>query len=77
MNEENIVTLWVIYRHPIDFPQHYVVRPQTLVRGEMEPRKHQCGCLYTTLEEARRNMGDLYNLGRHPDDVPTIVEVWI
>jgi hypothetical protein len=71
------LTTWVIYDHPADFPEHFVVRPWTVAGGgRLEPGSARlCG----TLEQARAalvNLG-LYRMDRQPDDDPTVVEVWL
>lgn len=71
--------VWVIYDHPRDFPDNYVVRLQTAT-GEgivVSPEAY----LATDLEDARnycreRTGGDCYPISRHPDDDPVIVECW-
>lgn len=70
------LTLWVIYKHPRDFPQFYVVR-QHHVNGDwlaVSP----IGILCRDLDEAREQIpGWLHCLGRFNEDDPAIVEVWL
>lgn len=70
------LTLWVIYDHPVDHPESFVVRPQEVVAGQVVPGvAHR---LAETLEDARASLPDgLFCLGRMPDDDPVIVEVWV
>jgi hypothetical protein len=66
--------IWVIYDHPRDFPDHFVVR---VVWGlYMEPIPQ----LAPTLEAARRiarDGGASFCLARDPQDDPVIAECWI
>ena len=72
------LAIWVIYDHPDDYPDHFVLRPQFAVRSgdvvihplawtsaEIEP-----------LREVMREMGKV-QMARHADDDPKIVETWI
>lgn len=69
---------WVIYKHPRDFPRHWVVRTWHLVRDAGEPIHEAVGCLCDSLEEARDSVPPWsYNLGRFDADDPAIFEVWI
>lgn len=66
------LSLYVIYDHPRDYPDSFVVR-----RWELDAQKEVVGTA-PTLEAARKLVPpDLYNLGRHEGDDPNIVEVWI
>lgn len=82
---DRVLRLLVIYRRPLDYPDHYVVRAQWVCRdGRVEPEPH--AWLYpikgdgeAALEAARadcRSKG-LTRLGREVDDDPVIVESWI
>jgi len=75
---EVTLTVWVIYRHPSDYPDKFVLRPQMVVRGIGEPVKsHQCWTA-DTLGQVRRFLPPgLTCLGRCPEDAPPIVETWI
>lgn len=69
---------WVIYHNTTDFPGLYVARRWFVGRGGIEPDATAYTC--ETLEQARdiveQACPGAYNLGRAPDDDPTIVEVW-
>lgn len=66
--------IWVIYDHPLDFPEHFVVR---VTWGMYQSPVAQ---LAPTLELARRiaiASGASFCLGRNPEDDPFIAECWI
>lgn len=72
--------LFTVYERPKDAPDSYVVRfSEVLPGGEIRQAadKHD----FRTLEEAReailRVHPGAYRLPRHPDDDPTIREVWL
>lgn len=71
---------WVIYDHPADYPDHFVVRAWRIETGR-DPLPGHTAHLADTLEEARelvpiQRLG-LVRLERSPDDDATIVETWI
>ena len=74
------LSLWTIYDHPRDYPQHIVMRRSLYVPGSGEQLIAWCAGLYDTLDEARR---DAYAQGasgffdRSPGDDPVILEVWM
>ena len=77
------LSLYTIYRKPRDHPDHWVVRPTYLIRGEIAPVADPVACLCESLEEAREQV-PLYinssiraNLGREAGDDPVIVETWV
>lgn len=66
--------IWVIYDHPKDFPDHFVVR---IAWGLIQSPIAQ---LAPDLETARRLViedGASFCLGRDPNDDPVIAECWI
>jgi hypothetical protein len=74
---EPLLTLWVIYEKPRDFPDAWVVRPQTVHRGgAIVPSPTAVLC--PSLEVARQYVppGKVC-LARDPNDDPVIVESWI
>lgn len=71
-----VLPSFTIFYNPADFPGKYVVR---LFDGET-PTK--LVCVKDTLEEARATIPhgppvEYINMGRHPEDDPVIVEVWM
>jgi hypothetical protein len=72
-----VMSQWVIYDHPRDFPDKYMMR-----RWEIrEPGVMQMTddiALANTLEEIRLSVPPgLFCLERFKDDDPCIVEVWL
>lgn len=70
---------YVIYKHPADYPDHYVVRAWRIETG----REPLAGFvkLADTLEEARQlvpieRLG-LVRIERSPEDDPVIQETWL
>ena len=70
------ISQWVIYDHPRDFPNSFVMRRwdvmanQMIATDEME--------LADTLSEIRKKLPKgLFCIERYPDDDPCIVEVWL
>ena len=73
-----VMTVWVIYDHPKDFPNTYVVRPQFVMKdNSIMP----CKAAWTNddLDSLRDALADsgLTCLARMPGDDPKIVETWI
>lgn len=67
---DKILTIWVIYKHPRDFPTSWVLRGQdACANGDVEPH-HVC-FVAPTLEEVRKALHPgLVNLGRQPTIPP-------
>jgi hypothetical protein len=66
--------IWVIYDHPRDYPEHYVVR--VAYGGWQEARVQLAG----TIELARQaalTEGASVRLARFPGEDPVIAETWI
>lgn len=71
-----LVIMYTIFNAPTDFPNHFVMRRSRVYPGQVIP-EYTAG-LYTSLEEAREDIPpSCINLGRHTQDVPSIVETWI
>lgn len=75
--DPNTVPIWVVYRYPRDFPNHFVVRVQYPMPGFIlvEPT----ACLYETEVEAHFDCeakGLIY-VARHPDDDFSIIGFWV
>lgn len=76
-NQKPILDMWVIYDHPKDHPNHFVVRKWTIMHNAA-PLASTDKTLHDTLEEAREAIPPgLYNLERYADDDPVIKEVWV
>lgn len=68
--------MWVIYEHPLDFPQSYVVRRVEVFAGKLV---YDAICtLHHSLEDARAALPEgLFCIGQQPDDDPSIRETWL
>jgi hypothetical protein len=70
---------WVIYDHPADFPEHFVVRHWTVTAGRAQVGPEVW--LRPDLAEARDLVDQLspgaVRLPREPTDDPVIVETWL
>lgn len=67
---------FVIYKHPSDFPEHFVVRRWRIGQGGLVPDPEPLGEV-DNIDDARALVPHgLVNLGRMPDDDPIIFEVW-
>lgn len=75
---ERLFPMWVVYAHPKDFPKHFVVRVHWVTRPPTTDVE-DVACLYDTLEEAMFDCEakGLTWLGRHHEDEPQIVGVWV
>jgi hypothetical protein len=77
MSTVDVLTIWVVYygarNHP---PGKWVVRPQSVERGNIRPHAifHECNSL---LEARAKVPLGLVCMGRDPSDDPTIVEAWL
>jgi hypothetical protein len=71
-----IMSQWVIYDHPRDDPDHYVMR-RWEIRGSLMIATADVAQA-DTLEEIRQAIPPgLYCLPRFAEDDPCIVEVWL
>ena len=73
------MTLYVLYKHPLDYPGHWVIRPQHVGGGVVVPDggaviDEDGARLQAWFEE--RNP-DLTWIERDPNDEPQIVGSWI
>lgn len=68
--------LWVIYDHPLDFPDHFVLRVFTIDNSGVPGTGGTA--TFDTLAEAQDAIpAGAYNIGREPTDDPVILEVWL
>lgn len=72
----DLLSLWVIYDHPRDHPDNFVVRRQQV--GPDGAIASTVFVLADSLEEARRFVpAGRVNIGRYEQDDPVIAEVWL
>jgi len=73
-----VMSTWVVYDRPRDFPNKFVARRHYIVRGDPNPRASEEYAVADSLEEIRQRLPPgLYCLPRFADDDPKIVEVWL
>lgn len=74
-----VLDIWVIFDHPLDFPDSYVVAVQRVGASGVEHLPQRW--LRATLEGARdvvqRHHPFAVCLERQPQDDPAVVESWI
>lgn len=75
---EVVLSQYVVYENPADFPDSFVVRRWNIVRGQSEPVPELLPLAITdTIEAARiRIPQGLVRLDRWPQDDNCIVEIW-
>lgn len=75
---ENCLAIWVIYDHPLDCPDGYVLRAHIVHKGTAEPSISLVSWRSKDPAELRSILpGHLINTGRHEGDDPAILECWI
>ena len=72
----SILSMWVVYERPRDYPTSYVVRRHSITDvGSYATSDHS---VHATLEEARAAVPPwTARLERDPNDEPQILESWI
>lgn len=78
--DEREMAVWVIYDHPADHPEKFVVRAQYVGPWPLGPGKLRYGPAQEadTLEAARALLPEgLHPLGRQETDDPAIAECWM
>ena len=73
----DVLSMFVVYERPADYPQSFVVRRYEISPGHSGSTSDVR--VVASLEEARRPLAEmrLTNIGRYPGDDPVIVEVWL
>jgi hypothetical protein len=70
-----MMSMFAIYDHPRDFPEHFVVREWLVAKGLVVPMQEYA--LASTLDEARAEIPPgMVLIPRFENDDPKIVEVW-
>lgn len=78
MTDESVLTVWVVYCNPKDYPGRFVVRPQFVFsRGRIEVGQEPTAVV-DSIDEARSHIPPgLQWFPRQPADDRTIVETWL
>ena len=75
-----VMTQYVVYENPKDYPGKFVVRKHFICNGIEHPVADPVPYMieegYSPIEDEMMRLG-LYNLHRFPDDDPVIKEVWL
>ena len=76
--EQIVMFMYVIYDHPKDFPDHWVLRRYLITQDLMSPMPTYTAGLYNSLAAARADVepGSL-RFPPHPGDDEIISEVWL
>ena len=69
-----MISIWVVYEHPGDYPESYVAR---LFTGETPTASIIIADDLETIRTIMLADFGLACLARHPDDDPKIVETWL
>lgn len=73
-----VLSMWVVYGHPRDYPAKYVVRKWRVQPGGAIEMAQEPWCVADTIEAARESLPTgLYRLERQENDDPAIMEVWV
>jgi hypothetical protein len=76
--DDEVLTLWTIYDHPLDFPGSFVVRKWHVLPRNKEPMPDGFPTLHDSLEAARESLPPgLTRLPPSEGDALAIVETWI
>lgn len=72
------MSMWVVYDHPLDWPDWWVARRWDIMKGDNEPAASGAMFMNRTLEGLREALPPgLYCLPRFADDDPAVYEVWL
>ncbi len=73
----SVLEMFVVYRYPRDYPEHYVLRRWWVSAATRSPDEDWFRLAYT-LDQIREHVpAGCVRLERHPNDEPQIVEVWV
>ena len=79
-SHHDYVELWVIFEHPADYPDGYIVRRQRAMFGRHSGRiwVDPIGYAYDSLDAGRAALQDgLKKIGRNEGEQTQIKEVWV
>jgi hypothetical protein len=76
--DEELLSIWVVYDHPLDWPDYYVARRHVALPASIAGPTDEM-ILDKNLDRIRRDMQQrgLVKLDRFPEDDPKIMETWI
>lgn len=75
----DVLYMWTIYKHPLDYPESFVLRRFAIMPGNPEPvGDPEPLCIAPSLQQAREFLPPFLTcLPRQPGDHPTVVETWL
>jgi hypothetical protein len=78
-NEMNAISVWMVYKQPDDFPNHFVARRFEVQNGELHHTDQVI--VASNITAIRRHLGQYRLSGvvmpRTDNDEPTVVETWL
>ena len=75
--ETDMLSLFVVYENPSDYPGQFVVRQQVVINGSVYGHKEPLAVHENYEEVINRLPPLLFRTERFPDDDPCIKEVWL
>jgi hypothetical protein len=74
-----LMSVWTVYDHPLDFPEHIVARRFEIIIGELEPRPTPDVYLADDVEMLQQHFTriGLAFLARVEADDPKIMGIWL
>ena len=77
MSAPDVLSIWVVYDHPADWPQYFVARRHLATGPDFGPTEDMI--LDVDLERIRTAlvMKGLTRLPRYPEDDDVILETWL
>jgi hypothetical protein len=73
----SLLSMWVVYDHPIDMPEHFVARMHEVLESGASVATSNV-IVADSLAAVRRALPPgLARIPRYPADDPNIVEVWL
>lgn len=75
------MTTWTIFDHPLDHPDHVVVRGFDIFNGMTNPVPQKAGFLFRDVETARawvqQEHPEMARMAPSHTDHPNVVETWV
>lgn len=76
LDESNYLSMWILFDHPDDYPDHFVARRRLILPGNdlAMPEAY----LSASLDALRNHFSaqGLSRMMRDPEDAPKIIEIW-
>lgn len=77
MSDGSVLSMWVVYDHPKDYPEGFIARRHEVVAGGSRPTDDTIKNADLALIQRELKMSGLYRLDRALNDDPCILEVWL